>query len=390
MFYSNKSSILVSGEGNSSRSKMISFMRILNFKRIVFLMCIVSSGEITWGMKNCNKEDKKWEIGFKKVNYEYNDADFEFSVVLLGDKQVGKTQILNQYKNHEFETSYVQSNGFDTQDFLYNCTNMKRYLTNSVKLYVFGLEGQPSSIETYKYYIKDSQAIVLVYDVTNAESFNKIKENWLDLAKGHAHKDAVYFLVGNKTDLGADRKVTKEEAQGFAVDNNMQFFEVSAKENNNLNKLFETITIECLENSLKKVNIAYNSNNYNIHNDIKTPNEKLTGDNIINDRKNQEDNDSDFCLIKDRGEAEEQSNGHNGIKEESHEDNIMNNLKNERIEIQIDLNNNIELNNEFIGNNKFMNDLKNERIEIQIDLNNNIELNNGIIGNNKFYECCCL
>ena len=343
MFYSNKSSILVSGEGNSSRSKMTSFMRILNLERIVFLMCIVSSVEIAWGMED-NKGDEKWEIGFKIVNYEYNDADFEFSVVLLGDSKVGKTQVLNQYKNHEFETSYVQSNSFDTQDFLYNCTNMKRYLTNSVKLYVFGLEGQPSSIEKYKYYIKDSQAIVLVYDVTNAESFEHIN-NWLEKAKEKAPINAIYFLVGNKTDLVNERQVTKEEAQEFAKKNDMRFFEVSAKNSDNLDELFKTITIECLENSLKKGDIAYNSDNYNIHNNIKTPNGKLTVDNIINDRKNQEDNDSDFCLIKNSGEAEKPSNGHKDI---------------------------------------------NEKIEIQKDLNYNIELNNEIIGNNKFYACCGL
>ena len=233
MFYSNKSSILVSGEGNSSRSKMTSFTRILNLQRIIFLMCIVSSGEITWGMKDDKEEENLGSDSEEKYYLNYK-------VVFLGDEQVGKTQILNQRTTIPFDNDYSPTVEIGKYKSTINKDN-----SQTIALSLIDTPGQ-EAFRVSLSYVQSEQAIVLVYDVTKKESFDNMKKYWLGWAKGHAPKDAVYFLVGNKIDLEDKREVTTEVAQGFAEKNKMRFFEVSAKNGDNLEELFQDIVKGCL------------------------------------------------------------------------------------------------------------------------------------------------
>ena len=242
MFYPNKSSILVSGEGNSSRSKMISFMRILNLQRIVFLMCIVSSVEITWGMKEKLKDKIKVE---KLKDVSLTKTNFKYKVTFLGDTNVGKTQIIDRHVKGSFKEKYTPTVGTDNTNKQYQRT-INGGNRKTIQLDILGTSGQEIFKTLLQNYIKNAKAIVFVYDITKKDSFNNIKEYWLEKAKEKAHKDAVYFLVGNKADLQNERKVEKDKAQEFAKENNMQFFEVSAKNGYNVNKLFEDIVKECL------------------------------------------------------------------------------------------------------------------------------------------------
>ena len=236
MFYSNKSSILVSGEGNSSRSKMTSFMRILNLKRILFLMCIVSSWEITWGMKEELKDKIKVE---KLESGDKGQPDFTYKVTFLGDDQVGKTQIINQHVNGSLDGTIISTIGIDFKTQKYKSTiNVDN--SQTILLQIWDTAGR----ETYRLMslncTQDARAIVLVYDITKPDSFKHI-DSWLE----NAPKDAVYFLVGNKTDLNG-RQIQTAVAEQYAKEKNMQFFEVSAMKGDNVDKLFEDIVKECL------------------------------------------------------------------------------------------------------------------------------------------------
>ena len=254
MFYSNKSSILVSGEGNSSRSKMTSFMRILNLQRIVFLMCIVSSLEITWGTKEdetmmkkkIDKAMRKKKIEVTKPkNVNLAKIDSAYKVGFLGDTQVGKTQIINRHVKGSFEEEYKSTVMVEFSTNHYQSTS-DRGNSKTIQLNLWDTAGQEKYKTVSPLYMKDAWAIVLVYDVTNAESFNEIKENWLTQTKEQAPENAVYFLVGNKTNLKDKRQVSEEVAKKYAENNNMQFFEVSIKDKNSIDELFEDIVKECL------------------------------------------------------------------------------------------------------------------------------------------------
>ena len=249
MFYSNKTSILVSDEENSSRSKINSFMRILNLQRIVFLMCIVSSGEITCGMKDNKEEELKDKIEDKitviKLGSNIKEQSrFEYKVTFLGDTKVGKTQIINKHIDSRFNDKSDPTIGVD---FRSHCSPSTINGGNSktIKLSIRDTAGQKKFKGLLPNCIKVAHAIILVYDVTQKESFNNIKEDWLGFAK-YYNPDAAYFLVGNKTDIECKEKVQTDEAKEFAENNKMRFFEVSAKKNTNIDELFKDIVKECL------------------------------------------------------------------------------------------------------------------------------------------------
>ena len=116
-----------------------------------------------------------------------------------------------------------------------------------------------SGKEKYKIIVKrcckNSCLIIFVYDINNEESFNNIK-NWFKDVKGEIEKNTKFLLVGNKCDVTEkERKVKKEEANSYAIENKMNFIEVSAfegsffdfstKSQNNIEKM--------LDNSLEKI-----------------------------------------------------------------------------------------------------------------------------------------
>ena len=270
MFYPNKSSILVSGEGNSSRSKTISFMRILNLERILFLMCIVSSGEITLGMEDYEAVLKK-EIKVEKLeNNSEEEYDLNYKVVFLGDTKVGKTQILNKHVNGSFDAQSISTIGCWLMSKDYNRTTNEG--NKIIRLQIWDTPGDKTYRSLVPINIKTAQAIVLVYDVTNAESFNNIKDNWLSLATQNNIEDAAYFLVGNKTDLKNNRGVPADKAKKYAEDNNMQFFEVSAMKGDNLDELFKDIVKEFFIKDKIKEAISDDELEDNTNNDNNTNN----------------------------------------------------------------------------------------------------------------------
>ena len=87
-------------------------------------------------------------------------------------------------------------------------------------------------------YIREAQIILLIYDISDRESFDSMP-NWIQQVLDVKNSDVVFVLIGNKNDLENERKVTFEEGKKFAEENNFIFQEVSAKNGNNFEKLFE-------------------------------------------------------------------------------------------------------------------------------------------------------
>ena len=82
--------------------------------------------------------------------------------------------------------------------------------------------------------------MIVTFDVTNLTSFKSVKI-WLESIYEHADDNVAKILVGNKVDMTSDRKISEEQAQQMAAQNNMKYFEASAKENININELMEEL-----------------------------------------------------------------------------------------------------------------------------------------------------
>ena len=89
-------------------------------------------------------------------------------------------------------------------------------------------------------------AALLVYDITNKESFNSLSR-WISEARNHGNKEITLTLVGNKNDLESDRAVSIEEAQAFANQHNLIYVETSAKTGNNVDAAFVNTAKEIMQ-----------------------------------------------------------------------------------------------------------------------------------------------
>ena len=99
-------------------------------------------------------------------------------------------------------------------------------------------------------FILNKNCFIFVFDITNRASFDDIKNKYYINAKKLDIKVKHFWvLVGNKSDLRYKRKVSYEEANTFAKEKNMEYFEVSVKSGDNMEKLFDYIYLNLVENN---------------------------------------------------------------------------------------------------------------------------------------------
>ena len=113
-----------------------------------------------------------------------------------------------------------------------------------IKLQIWDTCGQEIYKSLISNFYRNSSLAVLVYAIDNKESFTHV-ENWLNDLKSQANEDVRIFLVGNKSDLEEERKVTKEEGEKYKLDQHLDLFmETSAKTGQNArNVLIEAAKI---------------------------------------------------------------------------------------------------------------------------------------------------
>ncbi|KAL3811519.1 hypothetical protein ACHAXA_000423 [Cyclostephanos tholiformis] len=159
----------------------------------------------------------------------------KYKLVFLGDQSVGKTSIITRFMYDNFDRHYQATIGID---FL----SKTMYLEDrTVRLQLWDTAGQERFRSLIPSYIRDSSVAVVVYDVTNRASFLNTSK-WIEDVRAERGNDVVVCLVGNKTDLGNDkRQVTTEEGEERSVKDGLLFMECSAKAGYNVKSLFRKL-----------------------------------------------------------------------------------------------------------------------------------------------------
>ena len=178
--------------------------------------------------------------------------DVKYKIMILGESKVGKTSLIKRYTKDQFGGIYLTTVGMDFQDKIIDIENKK------VRLQIWDTAGQERFRNVTKSYFQSSQGLVLVYDITDRESFEKLNF-WVDNIKNNAPENAKFILVGNKCDLANERKVSYEEGENYAKNLNIKFFEASARDGTNVNELFFYLANEIYQDNKLKGN--NNSNN---------------------------------------------------------------------------------------------------------------------------------
>ena len=171
----------------------------------------------------------------KKKKYITKYSDFLFKVLLLGDSGVGKSSIILRYIENNFSPNLMNSIGVDFK--LKNITVKNK----KVKLQIWDTAGQERFRTITTSYYKGAQAIIVVYDITDRDSFDHVK-NWMADCDKFAKEGVLRILAGNKFDLNNIRKVGKDEAEELSKKYGIQYIEVSAKDNSNVEELFINTT----------------------------------------------------------------------------------------------------------------------------------------------------
>ncbi|KAJ7662471.1 GTP binding protein [Mycena olivaceomarginata] len=149
-------------------------------------------------------------------------------IVLLGDQSVGKTSLITRFMYDTFDNTYQATIGID---FL----SKTMYLEDrTVRLQLWDTAGQERFRSLIPSYIRDSSVAIVVFDITNRQSF---------MMYGRGGNDVIIVLVGNKADLSDKRQVTLEEATAKSTQLNIMFMETSAKAGHNVKSLFKKIAM---------------------------------------------------------------------------------------------------------------------------------------------------
>jgi len=155
----------------------------------------------------------------------------KYKLIFLGDQSVGKSCILNRFMNDTFSEDYQATIGLDFQSKNVQIDNQDIYLL------LYDTAGQEKFRSLIPMYTRDSNIILLVYDITCKDSFIHLPD-WLKDLTNIKKDEVIFALVGNKIDLDEKREVSIEEGQKIAEENNFIFQEVSAKKGIGFSELF--------------------------------------------------------------------------------------------------------------------------------------------------------
>ena len=161
-------------------------------------------------------------------------TDLTMKIIVLGSSEVGKTCILNRYFNNEFKENSLSTIGIDFQ------TKFFKFEDKKIKVNYTDTAGQEKFRAISVNYLKGTNGVILVFDLTNKESFDLL-DTWMDELKNNNKMDISKVLIGNKADLADKIEVPKEEIDNFTKKVGCEYFECSAKTGQNVSEALDEI-----------------------------------------------------------------------------------------------------------------------------------------------------
>uniref|UniRef100_A0AC34Q9F8 Ras-related protein Rab-14 n=1 Tax=Panagrolaimus sp. JU765 TaxID=591449 RepID=A0AC34Q9F8_9BILA len=155
------------------------------------------------------------------TNGPYNYS-YIFKYIIIGDMGVGKSCLLHQFTEKKFMADCPHTIGVEFGTRIIEVNGQK------IKLQIWDTAGQERFRAVTRSYYRGAAGALMVYDITRRSTYNHLS-SWLTDAKNLTNPNTVIFLIGNKSDMDANRDVTYEEAKAFAEENGLTFMECSAK-----------------------------------------------------------------------------------------------------------------------------------------------------------------
>jgi Ras-related protein Rab-6A len=212
----------------------------------------------------------------------------KLKVTLIGESQVGKTSLINQYVNNKFEDEYLMTIGNDKM------IKEIEINENKVRLEIWDTIGQKDLRNANKIFMKNTNIALIVYDITNKKSFENLNEFYKELIKMNERDKMIIGIAANKSDLYENTEVNREEGEEYAKKINALYFESTATDHENVVNIFEELIKVYIENNKEKKNEDttnnINNSNEDTTNNINNSNEDTTNNtnnsNELNKRNN--------------------------------------------------------------------------------------------------------
>ncbi|KAL4254393.1 Ras-related protein RABD2b [Abortiporus biennis] len=167
--------------------------------------------------------------------------DYLFKLLLIGDSGVGKSCLLLRFAENSFTDSYLSTIGVD---FKIRTVDLDG---KTMKLQIWDTAGQERFRTISQAYYRGAHGIIVVYDVTDSESFDNVK-TWFTEINRHATEGVQKLLIGNKSDLVEKKVVDFNAAKAFADEKGVTFLETSAKDSSNVDDAFLALARQIRDN----------------------------------------------------------------------------------------------------------------------------------------------
>ena len=160
-------------------------------------------------------------------------------ICVLGKTMVGKTCLINRYLNGKYQVEHDRTIEEQYSKYL-------KIKDEDCMLEITDTGGLEEYLSSLDIWINNSDGFLLVYSINDKDSFDGIKMRYENILKYKKSKKFCALVVGNKTDLEngeekEERIVNKEEVDKFCEENKLKCIEVSAKNNDNINKIFQQL-----------------------------------------------------------------------------------------------------------------------------------------------------
>ena len=164
-----------------------------------------------------------------------SEPEFTIQLLVLGDLSVGKSSFIYRFIEDKFNADSLTTTGLDlkTKDILID--------NKQIRIQLWDTAGQEKFNSITKNLILRVQGIIILFDITNKESFNNLNV-WIKTIKEQCGKNMPILIAGNKIDLEENRLVKAEEANLFKESGKIDYIEISCKTGENIK---ETIDIIC-------------------------------------------------------------------------------------------------------------------------------------------------
>mmetsp|Transcript_43841 Transcript_43841/g.50433 ORF Transcript_43841/g.50433 Transcript_43841/m.50433 type:complete len:206 (-) Transcript_43841:117-734(-) len=157
--------------------------------------------------------------------------DYLFKLIIIGDSGTGKSCLLHNFLENKFKKGSSHTIGVEFGAKVITLHN------KTIKLQIWDTAGQERFRSVTRSYYRGAAGAVILYDITNEESFNHVS-SWLTDARTLGRPDITILTAGNKSDLKDNRAVAYLDASKFAQENDVQFLETSALTSENVEEAF--------------------------------------------------------------------------------------------------------------------------------------------------------